>query len=249
MGSLVVLHALGLSRRSWDPILPRLAERHDVLAIDLPGFGSAPGSEGAPTIGALTDAVEAELDAAGLQRVIAVGNSLGGSIALELARRGIAERVVVLGPAGLETPAERIGVIALNEAQRAACTAAAPVARLVAANPVSRSALLGFLHGQPWRVPPDLAATEIRDFAHAPGFHATLRTATSAWRPPELAEIAVPVRLCVGTRDPLLGAPNAPRFAAAIPGARIVPLPGCGHVPMPDDPELVARAICEFAAS
>ncbi|MEA2179147.1 MAG: hypothetical protein QOG77_2444, partial [Solirubrobacteraceae bacterium] len=50
MGSLVVLHALGLSRHSWNPILPRLAERHEVLAIDSPGFGRAPGSEGAPTI-------------------------------------------------------------------------------------------------------------------------------------------------------------------------------------------------------
>jgi pimeloyl-ACP methyl ester carboxylesterase len=248
MSGLVLLHGLGLSRRSWDPVLPLLAERHEVLALDIPGFGEAPPIEREPTIAALADAVQDALDRAGVEQVTAAGNSLGGSIALELARRGRVARVVVLGPAGLESPAERYGVIALNEAQRAAYVAAAPFAGLVAGNAVTRAALLGWLHGQPWRMAREDAEQEIRDFAHAPGFHATLRRATGAWRPAELAEIDVPVRICVGTRDVLIGTPNAPRFAAAIPGARIVPLPGCGHVPMPDDPSGVARAISEFAA-
>jgi pimeloyl-ACP methyl ester carboxylesterase len=41
----------------------------------------------------------------------------------------------------------------------------------------------------------------------------------------------------------VIGGPTAPRFAAAIPGAELVALPGCGHVPMSDDPDLVAGAI------
>jgi pimeloyl-ACP methyl ester carboxylesterase len=41
----------------------------------------------------------------------------------------------------------------------------------------------------------------------------------------------------------MLGALTAPRFAAAIPGARLIPLPGCGHVPMVDNPQLVADTI------
>jgi pimeloyl-ACP methyl ester carboxylesterase len=36
---LVLLHALGLSRKSWAPVIPALAERFDVVAVDLPGFG------------------------------------------------------------------------------------------------------------------------------------------------------------------------------------------------------------------
>jgi pimeloyl-ACP methyl ester carboxylesterase len=43
----------------------------------------------------------------------------------------------------------------------------------------------------------------------------------------------------------MLGALTAPRFAALIPGADLLPLPGCGHVPMADDPELVAQAITD----
>ena len=240
---LVLLHGLVLSWRAWKPVLPALAARHDVLALDLPGFGSAPPPAAPPTIAVLADAVEAELDRAGLDRVAAAGNSMGGSVGLELARRGRATRVVVLGPSGIESPAERLGVIALNEMQRAAYSAAAPVAELVAGNAASRSALLGWLHGRPWRIGVADGAAEIRDFAGAPSFHAALRRVTGAWAPSQLAEIGVPVRVCLGSRDPLIGAPNAPRFAAAIPDAALVPLPRCGHVPMFDDPELVARAI------
>ena len=240
---LLLLHGLGLSWRSWKPVLPQLAARHEVLALDLPGFGTAPPSAAKPTIAVLADAVERELDGAGLDGVRAAGNSMGGSVALELARRGRATGVVVLGPAGLESPAERLGIIALNEAQRAAYRLAAPAAQLVAANPVSRSALLGWLHGRPWRLGTADAAAEIRDFAGAPSFHAALRRVTSAWTPSQLAEVPVPVRVALGSRDLLIGAPNAPRFVAAIPGATLVPLPGCGHVPMADDPRRVAAAI------
>jgi pimeloyl-ACP methyl ester carboxylesterase len=168
---------------------------------------------------------------------------MGGSVALELARRGRATGVVVLGPAGMETPAERLGVIALNETQRAAYRMAAPIAGPVAANPVSRAALLGWLHGRPWRIGAADGAGEIRDFAGAPGFHAALRRVTGTWVSSQLAEVRVPVRVCLGSRDLLLGAPNAPRFVAAIPDASLVQLPGCGHVPMADDPARVAAAI------
>jgi pimeloyl-ACP methyl ester carboxylesterase len=240
---LVLLHGLGLSWRSWKPVLPLLRERHDVVALDLPGFGTAPPLQVRPTIAALADAVEGELDRAGVERVAAAGNSMGGSVALELARRGRATRVVVIGPSGAETPVERVGVIALNEAQRAAYTAAAPLAGAVAANVVSRGALLGWLHGRPWRLPARDAAAEIRDFAGAPAFHAALRTTTGAWTHAQLAEVGVPVRVCVGSRDLLIGALSGPRLVTGIPGAEATPLPGCGHVPMSDDPELVARSL------
>ena len=63
-----------------------------------------------------------------------------------------------------------------------------------------------------------------------------------------LGDIQVPVRVAYGTLDLMLGVFTAPRFAAAIPGAELVPLPAVGHVPMLDDPELVARTILDFTA-
>jgi pimeloyl-ACP methyl ester carboxylesterase len=91
-------------------------------------------------------------------------------------------------------------------------------------------------------------ADEIRDFARAPGFQPTLRWTTGVEPALGLDQIRVPVRIAAGTRDMLLGGLTAPRFAAAIPGAELVALPGCGHVPFADDPAGVAAAILEFTA-
>jgi len=57
---LLLIHGIGASHRCWSPVVPRLAEHHDVLALDLPGFGEssslAPGV--ARAVPSLTDAVE-----------------------------------------------------------------------------------------------------------------------------------------------------------------------------------------------
>src|SRR4051812_30402721 len=64
---LVLLHGLGLTWRSWPPVLPALAERHAVRALDLPGFGGSPPLPGRePGVPALADAVERRLDDDGL---------------------------------------------------------------------------------------------------------------------------------------------------------------------------------------
>jgi hypothetical protein len=100
--------------------------------------------------------------------------------------------------------------------------------------------------GRPWRVPARDAAAEIKDFATAPGFHPTLYATTGSHAPTGLSEIRAPVRICFGIEDAMLGALTAPRFAAAIPGAQLIPLPGCGHVPMADNPDLVAKATSDL---
>jgi pimeloyl-ACP methyl ester carboxylesterase len=246
---LLLIHGLGLSWRCWKPVLRALERAHEVVAVDLPGFGAAPGLDGTPpTIDALADAVEADLDAAGLDGVHVAGNSLGGWLALELARRGRARSVVALAPSGLELPAERAFVISLNEAMRLRAKAAARVATAVASNAVSRTAVLGPMRSRPWRVPRADAAAEVRDFGRCPGFQATLRWTLGARAASGLREIAVPARICTGTRDVMLGTFTAPRFAASIPPADLVFLHGCGHVPMNDDPDGVAQAITAVTA-
>lgn len=217
---LVLLHGLGLSWRWWRPVLGALERRHEVVALDLPGFGASPPLRDArPTPARLADAVERELDSLGLDAPALVGNSLGGWLALELARRGRAARVVAIAPSGLELPPERAYVIALNELMRLRA-----------------------------RVGAREAAREVRTFGRSPGFQATLAWTVGASVPGFLAEVRVPVRIAFGTHDVMLGAFTAPRFAAAIPGAELVPLPGLGHVPMHDDPARVARTILTFTA-
>jgi pimeloyl-ACP methyl ester carboxylesterase len=247
---LLLLHGLGLTWRCWRPVLPALEQAHEVLAMDLPGFGAAPTLPGArrPTAGALCDAVEATLDAAGLDTVHVAGNSLGGWIATELAGRGRARSVVALSPAGLELPHERAFVISLNQTMRLRAIAAAPVARVAVASRVTRTALLGPIHSRPWKVGAADAADELRAFGRSRGFQATLRWTLAVGMPAGLNAIAVPARICFGTRDVMLGPYTAPRYAVAIPGADLHPLPGCGHVPMADDPARVASAITGVTA-
>ncbi|MEA2383518.1 MAG: hypothetical protein QOH72_3489 [Solirubrobacteraceae bacterium] len=243
---LLLLHGLGLTWRCWKPVLPALEAAHDVVALDLPGFGDAPALAGQPpTVGALADAVEAELDRLGLDLPCVAGNSLGGWIALELARRGRVRSVVALAPSGLELPPERAYVVALNEGMRLRAKAAAPVAGLATSNPLTRAAILGPMRSRPWRVPAADAAAEVRGFGRAPGFQSTLRWTVGAQPALGLDAIDVPARVCFGLRDVMLGAYTAPRFAAAIPNAELHPLPGCGHVPMADDPARVAAAIAD----
>jgi pimeloyl-ACP methyl ester carboxylesterase len=243
---LLLLHGIGLSRRCWAPVLDDLQRVHDVLAPDLPGFGAAPPLDArVPTIAALSDAVEAHLDAAGIDDAHIAGNSLGGWLALELARRGRARSVVAFAPAGLELVSERAYQLAANLAMRARARAAAPVAEELTATRAGRTALLGPLRARPWRVDGAQAAAEVRDFARCPGFLPTLRATVASDVATGLRRVSVPVRVCFGTRDALLAQLTAPRFALAIRGAELHVLPGCGHVPMADDPARIATAITD----
>jgi pimeloyl-ACP methyl ester carboxylesterase len=248
---LVLVHGLGLSSRSWQPVLDALETHHDVVAIDLPGFGESPPlpDGAAPTPARLADAVEAELDRLNLDAPALVGNSLGGWVSLELARRGRATRAVVISPSGLESPPERALVIALNELMRLRAHFGAPLGRWLTAPALVRAMLFGGLRSRPWRMSPDAASHDLHDFGCSPGFQSTLSSTVATRAPLWLGEIQVPVRVAYGTLDLMLGVFTAPRFAAAIPGAELIPLPAVGHVPMLDDPELVARTILDFTAT
>ncbi|MEV8515601.1 alpha/beta fold hydrolase [Dactylosporangium sp. NPDC051484] len=103
---LVLIHGIGHHWRAWEPVIGPLSRHHDVIALDLPGFGRSPASEanrGMPTAVAALGEFFAGL---GLDRPHVAGNSLGGAIALELAAAGLARSVTALAPAGFGTAAQ-----------------------------------------------------------------------------------------------------------------------------------------------
>jgi pimeloyl-ACP methyl ester carboxylesterase len=155
---------------------------------------------------------------------------------------------VAIAPSGFETPPERAYVIALNELMRTRARLSAPFAHQLTASPTARTILFGGLRSRPWRVTPRVAERELNDFGGSPGFQPALRASVGTRLPVGLSDIRTPVRITYGTLDFMLGALTAPRFAAAIPGAELVPLPGLGHVPMLDDPDLVAHTILDFTS-
>src|SRR3712207_3056276 len=105
---LLLLHGIGSHGAVWDPVVPHLAREREVLALDLPGFGGSaplPDARSHPAR-ELAQAVAAFLDRRDLERAHLAGNSLGGWVALELARLGRARSVTALSPAGFWTPRE-----------------------------------------------------------------------------------------------------------------------------------------------
>jgi len=173
---LVLLHGLGLSRRAWDPVVPALAEHFDVLAVDLPGFGHSeplpPQLEPQPS--ALATAVAGLLDDLGIVAPHVVGNSLGGWVALELARLRPVASLTLLSPAGLWTGSTpRYDRLSLQATRWLARHARGLLSRLVA-HRAGRILILGRSHGRPGRMSADQARTTIWAMSSCLGFDATL---------------------------------------------------------------------------
>jgi len=241
---LLLIHGIGSRRGVWDPVVELLASDRETLAPDLPGFGDSPPlPDGvAPTIDALADAVAAFAREQGLERPHVAGNSLGGAVALELGRRGAVASVAALSPVGFWSPLEqRYGATMLRLSRLAARTVPGPLA-WAARSATGRRLTLGLFYGRPAKRDPRDAALDARALATARAFEATLPH-IHRYRFAHGEELRVPVTIGWGTRDRLLIPRQAQRARAALPQARHVPLPRCGHIPMSDDPEGVAALL------
>src|ERR671911_272504 len=149
---LVLVHGIGHTWRGWRPMLPRLEQRFDVLAVDLPGFGHSAALPASipPTPEALADAVEDEMGRAGFDTAHFAGNSLGGWISLELARRARAKTVVAISPAGLQHRREKAwGASILRGMRWASQNLLTPETALLAGCPGFEATLPHTFNGQP----------------------------------------------------------------------------------------------------
>jgi pimeloyl-ACP methyl ester carboxylesterase len=244
---LVLIQGLGGRWQLWEPVLGRLTGEREVIALDLPGFGSSPPPPPGtpPGVASLTRLVAEFLDELGLERPHVAGNSLGGWISLELAKMGRVRSVTGLSPAGFHTHREAIFQRGSAWMTVRLARAIAPRADRLMDSTLARTVLLSQLLAHPTRMPAADAAANLRAYAAAPWFDETL-AAVISWQPFSGGErIQVPVTIAWGERDRLLLPRQAPRAVRAIPGARLVTLHGCGHVPTYDDPEQVARVLLE----
>jgi pimeloyl-ACP methyl ester carboxylesterase len=248
---IVLLHGIGLSRASWDPVLPLLVDRYDVIAVDLPGFGESPpppaGVEPSPA--ALAQAVADLLDELDLAEPYVVGNSLGGWVALELASLRPVASVTLLSPAGLWRDSTPLYCRASLRATRWICRhAARPLGWLVASRP-GRAVAFGQILGRPSRMTPGHARAAIGAMGTCPGFDATLRATARRCYQARGRRIEAPVTVAFGSRDRIL-LPHQSRHLDELPeGTRVGALPGCGHVPMSDDPPAVTALIALSATA
>ena len=239
---LVLIHGLGHHRNAWAPVFDVLARDFDVIAVDLPNFGESPSHRWGQRLSIENFCRDLEANFAhwGIARPHIVGNSLGGAIALELAARGSAASVTALSPAGFLGPVNRIQTAAAIGLIRARAAAPLPLLRALSRTPGGRRLAGLGLYAHPERVPAEAALADLVNLKYCSGFGRTfVRNVFYRFASP----VPVGVTIGWGTRDRVLPFSSAARALARIPDARLVPLVGCGHVPMFDDPAAVVRAI------
>jgi pimeloyl-ACP methyl ester carboxylesterase len=241
---LVLIHGLGGSGAVWDPVLPLLRAERDVIVLEMPGFGAAPPlpAEVEPTAANLARALHEECERRGIERPHVAGNSLGAWVGLEMGRFGWAASVTALSPAGLW----RAPLGPRRRDLRAWAQRLRPLVRAALAVPAVRRRMTRTFAAHPERIPAADARALVLGWIDANGYDGANKAMRTHIFDPAGYPEDVPVTIAWGERDRLVGPPKADRRPA---GARFVVLPGVGHTPTWDDPELVARTLLEGSAT
>jgi pimeloyl-ACP methyl ester carboxylesterase len=240
---LLLIHGLGGTGRVWDPVLPLLEEERDVTVLDMPGFGAAPPlpEEVEPTAANLAVALHDACEERGIERPHVAGNSLGGWVGLEMGRAGWAASVTAISPAGLW----RAPLGPRENDTRALARRLRPLVSAGLLIPAVRRRALRTFAAHPERIPVDAGRELVLGWIDSNGYDGANRAMRTHIFEPKGYPEDVPVTIAWGERDRLVGPPKPGRRPA---GARFLVLPGVGHTPMWDDPELVARTLLEGSA-
>ncbi|NNG38569.1 alpha/beta fold hydrolase [Flexivirga sp. ID2601S] len=244
---LVLIHGIGHQRTAWGHTFDLLAEDFDVIAVDLPGFGTSPkpAKPHSYRMSSYLDQFEEFFADLGLGRPHVAGNSLGGLLALGLAARGSVRTATALSPAGFWGPVGLANAIANLAVLKASTYSPGPVLKLFADKTALRKISMGSLYAHPERVDPQTALDDTYNLRRSPGF---FPVAWQVSRARYRDRPVVPVTIAWGTKDRLLLPSQAVTAREQLPTVGHVSLPDCGHVPMIDNPELVAGAIVQTIA-
>ena len=246
----VLLHGFTGHWRHWKPVLAELVARYEVIAPALSGHRGGPPYPSGPGLEKFADAgdsLEHHLDELGVDSAHMVGNSMGGSLAIEMAKRGRARSVVALSPAGgweLDgSEPERIATF--FERQMKVIRASAKVMPKVMSRPRGRQFGMRDIMRQGQLIPPadaidmsldPLSCTVVSEVL------ASLRAGRA--HVTDLDRVSAPTLLAWAEHDRILPLSSCTsRLRREIPHAEFRVLPHVGHVPMWDDPRLILDTI------
>lgn len=244
--AVVMIHGVASSLHTWEDWAQALDDEFRVIRFDLPGSGLSPPDPTEDYTDTRTVALLAELmDESGLERAALVGNSLGGRIAwtFAAAHPERVERLVLLAPDGFASPpfeygkaTEIPGVFDLME--------------YVLPRFMLRSNL-EVAYAEPAKLD-EATLTRYHDLLRAPGGRGALlerfRQTILVDPEPRLATIDVPVLLLWGEEDGMIPVTNAADYERTLPDTTLVRLPGVGHVPMEEAPEVSLMPVRAFLA-
>lgn len=233
--TVLLLHAWGESRRSFDRLLPALTDSVAAVAIDLRGHGEA---DRPPTGYALTDFADdiiAFMDALGIASAVLLGSSSGGYIAQQVA---VAHPHRVSGLMLVGSPRNLKG--------------RPPFADKVdeLSDPVDVAWVTESLTWFPLfhQVPQWYVDDRVQDGVILPAhvWREALYGLCNADPPTETGSITCPTLIVWGDRDQLLSREQQDELAAAITGSRLLVYEGTGHLVLWEQPERVARDLTSF---
>jgi pimeloyl-ACP methyl ester carboxylesterase len=246
----ILLHGLGATNVSMAPLIAELAKTHHVIAPDQPGFG-----ESGKPLRPLHAAYYARwlvnfLDVLGIDKATAIGNSMGGRIALELGMRAPerTEKLVLLAPS-MAWRAFRQFVPFARMLRPEMGAMPLPVPR------VQVIAVLRSMFAKPDRLVPTWLDAAADEFLHVFGsprgricfFHAAREIYLEEhnfWD--RLRTLRAPSLFVWGDRDWLVPQSFARHTVDAVPHATSVVLEDCGHVPQYEHPDRVAKLLKNF---
>ncbi|MFT3925728.1 MAG: alpha/beta hydrolase [Myxococcales bacterium] len=251
---IVLLHPFSLCPEVWKPILPELEKHHPVYSLGLPGHH---GTDPLPhdfdhSIESAVDLMEQKLDEVGIERAHLVGNSLGGWIAIELARRGRALSVVAIAPGGgweAGSPEEE-RLVRKFKLTNLLLRLGGPLSLMMANYALTRRVFLGDAVARPERLEPEDAALFIDAARRCTCYMGIVEALPRQPAPSAFEALPCPIRVIWGTHDRVLPLEGySGRWQRLLTGADWVTIENVGHVPMYDDPKRVAEAILEWTRS
>jgi len=243
---LLLLHGWGGAARHWRATMAGLADAHDLIAPDLPGFGESPPAPGAADAEALAEHVVALADALGLDRFDLNGHSFCAGVAVHLAARHPARvrRLVLTCFSTFRNEAERRLVDGVHNILALWLALRRPW--MADSRPIRRAVGSRFFY----RPPADAGVLRacFEDFLRMDK-RTALETAATAGRPtitPALQAVGAPTLLLAARQDRIMPPPGAPAAARLIPDCRLVWIERCGHLPMIERPAEYQRLLRAF---
>jgi len=244
-GPTVVLpHCWGCTHAIWVPVARRLVESgHRVVLYDQRGHGASSRGTAQLTIETLADDLAAVLAARQVDDAVLAGHSMGGMTIMALAAHrpevlAARARAIVL----VATAAADLGTGSLGPEWLAANFIASPAVSVALRSPAGHRFVRGVFGTDPSRAHMDLTRTLFADTTPQvrAGFLSSMTTMNLL---EGIATIGIPTTVIVGSRDRLTSPARADQMVRAIPGARLVTLPGRGHMLPLEDADAVTAEI------
>lgn len=232
--ALIMLHGFGSSLHTWEAWAKTLSSQYRVIRYDLPGSGltgADPTNDYTDTRG--MEVLLALLDKLGIQRATLIGNSMGGRLAWNFAATHTerVERLVLISPDGFASDGMEYG-------KAAKVPSLMYLMKYVLPKSMLRSGLEP-AYGDPSRLN-DAIVERYFDLMLAPDVRQAqlMKMGQIILQPPEplLAKITAPTLLLWGDKDRMIPSANAADYLKVMQNAKLVILPGLGHVPFEEDP-------------